>query len=361
MRRTTPVLGTISTLAALAFAAPLAAQDITGDPPEGGWTVVEGNTLWDLAERFLGDPFQWRTIWEANRETIPNPDLIYPGQTIRIPGADGSMIEVRVVPAGQQPPARTPMAEAPPARERTIFYPRDESRDAQDAADAARARYVAVSQQASWRAPFLLERATVEMVGRVDGFAGADGLRSNQTTAQPFDRISVATEERLPVGARYLTVRRELREGLGEVVVPTALVTITRTSTGSSVALVEVAFDRATVGDQLIPLPEYREMPGVVPAEVVDGRRVTVLGYLRDSTLHGPGDILFLDAGADAGLKVGDEFTVVFDASGLETDGVAQVVRVDETGASARIVHMRNAVFRPHVELVQSRAMPNSQ
>ena len=61
------------------------------------YEVAIGNTLWDLAQRFYGNPFDWRRIWEANRETIPNPDLIYPGQVILVPDGQGGFIEVTMV------------------------------------------------------------------------------------------------------------------------------------------------------------------------------------------------------------------------------------------------------------------------
>ena len=49
------------------------------------YVIKKGDTLWDLAFKFLGDPFQWPRIWELNRY-IANPDLIYPGNRLVIPG-----------------------------------------------------------------------------------------------------------------------------------------------------------------------------------------------------------------------------------------------------------------------------------
>ncbi|HET6797606.1 MAG TPA: LysM peptidoglycan-binding domain-containing protein [Gemmatimonadales bacterium] len=56
-------------------------------PPAGGqsYTVVKGDSLSKIAKRFYGDAKQWQKIYEANRDQIKNPDLIYPGQTFRIP------------------------------------------------------------------------------------------------------------------------------------------------------------------------------------------------------------------------------------------------------------------------------------
>jgi len=41
-----------------------------------------------LASRFYQNPFDWKRIWEGNRELIQNPDLIYPSQRFHIPGRE---------------------------------------------------------------------------------------------------------------------------------------------------------------------------------------------------------------------------------------------------------------------------------
>jgi len=57
-------------------------------PPEPEiYTVVAGDSLSKIAKRLLGDANQWRRIFEANRDQIKNPDLIQPGQKLKIPKA----------------------------------------------------------------------------------------------------------------------------------------------------------------------------------------------------------------------------------------------------------------------------------
>jgi len=48
-------------------------------------TVQPGDTLSAMAQRWYSDPNQWPRIFEANRDQIVNPNLIYPGQVLRIP------------------------------------------------------------------------------------------------------------------------------------------------------------------------------------------------------------------------------------------------------------------------------------
>jgi nucleoid-associated protein YgaU len=49
------------------------------------YTVVSGDNLSKIAKKLYGNAKLWRRIFEANKDTIENPDLIYPGQVLKIP------------------------------------------------------------------------------------------------------------------------------------------------------------------------------------------------------------------------------------------------------------------------------------
>jgi nucleoid-associated protein YgaU len=49
------------------------------------YTVVGGDTLSGIAEKFYNNANRWPRIFEANRHQIQDPDRIFPGQVLRIP------------------------------------------------------------------------------------------------------------------------------------------------------------------------------------------------------------------------------------------------------------------------------------
>ena len=51
------------------------------------YTIQSGDSLSKIAKEFLGNAMDYPKIFEANREVIKDPNLIYPGQKIRIPAS----------------------------------------------------------------------------------------------------------------------------------------------------------------------------------------------------------------------------------------------------------------------------------
>ena len=61
------------------------AEPLTDMAPGTFIIVQPGNSLWRLARRSYGSGFQYAVIFEANRDQIKDPDLIYPGQVFTMP------------------------------------------------------------------------------------------------------------------------------------------------------------------------------------------------------------------------------------------------------------------------------------
>jgi nucleoid-associated protein YgaU len=55
------------------------------EPEAQFYTVVKGDNLSKISKQFYGDPNKYMNIFEANKPMLKSPDLIYPGQMLRIP------------------------------------------------------------------------------------------------------------------------------------------------------------------------------------------------------------------------------------------------------------------------------------
>ncbi|MBI4063748.1 MAG: LysM peptidoglycan-binding domain-containing protein [Elusimicrobia bacterium] len=71
------------------------------------YIVVKGDTLWDIAELFYSNGFDWKKIHDLNQQIVGNPHLIYPEQAL-------------VLPDGMAPPQRKP---APKSQEVVVAPP----------------------------------------------------------------------------------------------------------------------------------------------------------------------------------------------------------------------------------------------
>ena len=73
----------------------LLARALPAPPPDGGYTLTQvtvqpGNTLWGIASKAYGKGILYVRVFEANRDRIRDPDLIYPGQVFVVPQPDAS-------------------------------------------------------------------------------------------------------------------------------------------------------------------------------------------------------------------------------------------------------------------------------
>ncbi|MDQ3494455.1 MAG: LysM peptidoglycan-binding domain-containing protein [Pseudomonadota bacterium] len=82
LKRLSQGLRTGVAVALLTLATYAAAQGLRGDHPDT-YVVKRGDTLWDIAGRFLQRPWLWPEIWQANPQ-IRNPHLIYPGDVLSL-------------------------------------------------------------------------------------------------------------------------------------------------------------------------------------------------------------------------------------------------------------------------------------
>ncbi|WP_419812422.1 LysM peptidoglycan-binding domain-containing protein [Bacterioplanoides sp.] len=71
----------------VSVSATAAALEVKSDAPQR-YVVKDGDTLWDIAERYTDDAWQWPEIWYQNNQ-IKNPHLIFPGDVIGLVTING--------------------------------------------------------------------------------------------------------------------------------------------------------------------------------------------------------------------------------------------------------------------------------
>ncbi|RPJ04534.1 MAG: LysM peptidoglycan-binding domain-containing protein [Deltaproteobacteria bacterium] len=113
------------------FALPLLSQEKKGEGDT--YTIKRGDTLWDISERFLKDPFLWPKLWQRN-PYITNPHWIYPGNPVRLNPLEEEKVvaeeKVKEPPKEPEvkkaePPAveKKPEVAAKPAEEGPPYFP----------------------------------------------------------------------------------------------------------------------------------------------------------------------------------------------------------------------------------------------
>lgn len=339
----------------LAAAAPtLSAQ---GTKPQTH-TVRSGDTLWDLARRYLGDPFLWPEIYRLNTSVVEDPHWIYPDEVLRLSG-DGDVASV-------------PSVDTPPPESRDSAQRADGRGAGADSAAGDDWKkyfantgaggttiggipdrpYRALRRGEFYSSGFLTEGRSLpygEVLGRVTPLQIA--ASSTRETATLFTEILV----RAPRGAAYqagdslLIVRLAgAVDGLGHMVLPTGLARVTDVAPGRTVASVIAVYGDVAQGDRLLPAEKFVESGAKRAAPVADGVQARVVGIPMQQVLTGPQDVLFLDKGSRDGVAPGDMFEVRRAAT-RRADGAVnvpevmallQVVRVGERSATARVLNV---------------------
>lgn len=388
------MLRSVAVLVALLILPGLASAQEQTVTQQGTHEVVKGETLWELAERYLGDPFRWPLIHEANQDRIEDPHWIYPHQVFIIPGLEVEVTQVRdvaVVEPGQEaaglqpavagdlPPCPSPSGrtvfyggdegdrgcavENPAPGERTAFY-MDPSAAASGIVGTTEYQFHAVPRSLVYSTPWLEELgAEVPILGRVAALAGVDPHRTTRGRASVFEKVQVELEEGVSLRVGDLLQSFHVgrtQEDLGQVMRPTGILVVTAVEEAGVVASVSAEFDQVLVGQGVRPVPGFDLVRGQKAVDVDSNLTATVLGFNMDLVMQGFGSVAFLDVGEAQGIDVGDEFMAYVNRgdgwSGQE--GVRlQVVLVQENTVSARVIEVAEPILKTGTEVHLVRKM----
>ena len=317
------------------------------------YLVVKGDTLWDLGQRFLGNPFAWPQIWDQNK-WIKDPHWIYPGDPLIIPVAAKTV-------ATPGMPVETPsdVMDVQPDRIKVVSKPKLEE--------------YGFSFQDFIQMPYLAPKGAEAHFAEIGAFAITE--RQSQTKQFLGDGETVylagGADRGVKVGDRLVVIKVAKRKlmhpsgkqkaPLGDVVQQVGILRVTTVNPKGSIAIIERSMDAIEVG--------FHAAPFIEPANIVANPRKEVVGplsiqepvgtilFARDNHEHtATGEMVVIDQGSKDGLKVGDILLAARIQTWDVTEGKAKaqvhektsyylgqvmVVKVGENNASCRILRAK--------------------
>jgi len=371
----------LMTVTAILAIAPVAGAQDTDETHR----VRTGDTLWELAARYLADPFRWPEIYDLNTQIVEDPHWIFPGEALRVPGGrDGAPDQVARSPDRPRDPADGDTRPAPRGAgdaERSFGPPGEFPEGSVFRGDPSAPSYGTLSIEQTEPSPVVSMSDFYSAPVLVDKQAFVPAGVTTRVVAEAHPSIKLSRAARLDnevvlhltaaevaVGDYLKSVQwgRSLGDS-GHVLYTVGAVRVTRTYPSRDSARAEVVqiFGDYRVGDLMVMAEEYTVIPGMQPEAEEGGPVGTVLGFTVDQTLLGTGETLFLDVGAVDGVQVGDVFAV-FSATGGAAEtailedrlSTVRVVHTSDDTSTARVTEVRDAGMRPGAHVRRVERMP---
>ncbi|MDX1706462.1 LysM domain-containing protein [Pseudidiomarina sp.] len=245
-----------------------------GAPQE--YIVKKGDTLWDISELFLNDPWLWPELWRVN-EDIDNPHLIYPGDRLYLVWRDGRPQLVR-----KQQKTLLPDGEVLPKGEAIPMFSREQL-------SAYLTEHRVMSVEAFERAPQILgdNRGAPRVNGMAPVFVEGDLQPGPYRVFTPFTSLQGEQLVRYVANARVTMQQGDLWEA--------ELANLQR----------EVRRGDVLLSAEQVKLPEFIKPQS---GAEVDGY---IVAALNERLEQGKFDVVVLDRGAVDGVEIGQMYQAV--------------------------------------------------
>ncbi|WP_447935663.1 LysM peptidoglycan-binding domain-containing protein [Stenotrophomonas lactitubi] len=296
---------TVVAAAMLTVAAYATAVEVNGGHPDT-YVVRKGDTLWDIAGRFLQKPWLWPEIWQANPQ-VANPHLIYPGDVLSLAYLD--RVTAQPGPRQEAPVTGVPLAQVEPFLKQLSVVGSIEQlpyvvglEDNRLRATGGQTAYVRladaqVGQRWAVVRPtvrYAQPKPTEDLTANGDVTPGSGNLW--KAFNAPNHRRGVLGYELAQVGTGTIT---QVAGGKTEA----STLALDNTSGGREVR----------AGDRLVPVeatPYDLQFFPHVPAAGVEGVDVRVLAVTDMFTTGGPRDVIAISAGRAQGVDNGTVFSL---------------------------------------------------
>lgn len=266
--------------------------ELQDNPPER-YTVVKGDTLWDISGRFLKKPWRWPEVWQMNKDEIKNPHLIYPGDVVVL-DLSGASPSLKLLARGKN--GRETIKLGPTARSE------DMSAKAIPAIPAAAiepflSKPLVIEQHGLANAPRIIatqeDRVSLG-AGSTAYVTGLTGDQGKQWQIYRPGKVLVDPDNKQVLGyeAIYLGEARVL--AFGEV----------------STIEIETSTQEITRGDRLVlaPNPAFPSYVPHAPEHPVKGRIIAAYEGVAEVGQH---EIVTLNRGARDGVEIGHVLAIL--------------------------------------------------
>jgi hypothetical protein len=323
--------------------------------PEGtAYTIVaRGDTLWDIAARFLKSPYLWPQIWDQNKY-IKDAHWIYPGDPIVLPKM--AMIAEQ---AGQAPVESGPEGLGEGLAERGAEGALGEAGASADAGAAASLGPV-TEEMALQCAQYVVPQREDESLYLLGSELGGDKVALSDRDIVYLNKGSNAgvkagdlyTLHHVAYPVRHPTSGKKL----GTKIETTGWVKVILVQEDTACAVIERACFDIHAGDYLKPF-EKVNVPMVVrraPAECCAPANGKITRHIVDLqnnvTIAGEGQFLTIDAGTDDGVAPGNVFSVyriVYPSvpTPRAALGEATIVSVRENTSTAKVTYSKYEIM----------------
>jgi hypothetical protein len=293
-------------------------------------TIVKGDTLWDLAAHYLGDPFLWPQIWERN-PYIKDSHWIYPGDPVVID------LAVQEAPVAE---AEVPFEETVTSEYADDFGETDEVMPHPLGSSSDVYCFAELVQDES-EFPFIVSSS--ERIEYQDTYSEGEIVYINGGVNQ-----GVEAGDRFFILHRIRPLNHPVSSSLlGVVYSQVGQLKVLCSQDDSSIAEITYACDPISIGDVLkpfspIPVPLVIDPDPSNRCDEPNGKPTGYITYNRDDQIDlGTHWLVFLDLGSAEGVYPGTFATVFRDnpVRGMPrlVMGEVGVLRVDESYATALI------------------------
>ena len=313
-------------------------------------TVVSGETLWSLAQRYLGDAYLWPEIYRLNTGVIEDPHWIYPGEQLRLP-----IRGVAAAPAADVLPRQRAASNAP-----SIFDPRRYPRQdhTRESANLLRPRH-AVRPGEYLAAPFVSTVGGPDGSGLVLKSAESNIVEPSLETRSPQSQEPIYI--RLPAGAsrsdgqRFMTYELgPVLEGQGQVALVTGVIELRQDpGAGDARAVIVQQFRPVNAGQGVTAIDSLVPPLDKFPAPLASGPTAKLAWIQDNSVIPHLGSYLVTSLTSKDQVMPGDQVTLYVDMGKGEAGeqhaadeaGVLQILRVTPFGSSGVLLRRSQAAF----------------